>query len=309
MKSETDDILRTCEVEADELLDQLGRIATALWIYDFDLKRIMWANASGLEVWGASSLEQLRSRDLGSDMSRTVAERLNQYKADFQRSDASFAETWTLYPLGVPKTLQVIFRGIRLKDGRTGMLCEGIVNHEIRPETLRSAEALLHTPVMISLYSRKGAPLYRNPASRASQIETDLTLQNRLVDGSIAEAMMGALDYGSDCKVVAQTRTSNGIRWHEITARTCRDAVTGVQAYLVSEIDVTELKETQERARFLADHDFLTGLPNRLYLQSHLPAMINAALTGGGASIFISSISMASRSSMTRWAMSREICC
>ncbi|MEH0071415.1 hypothetical protein V6L77_15540 [Pannonibacter sp. Pt2-lr] len=150
MKSETDDFFRTCEVEAEELLDQLGRIATALWIYDFDLKRILWANASGLEVWGASSLEQLRSRDLSSDMSRTVAERLNQYKADFQRSDATFTETWTLYPLGVPKTLQVIFRGTRLKDGRTGMLCEGIVNHEIRPETLRSAEALLHTPVMIS---------------------------------------------------------------------------------------------------------------------------------------------------------------
>ena len=281
MKSVTDDIFRISEVEAGELLAQLGRVATALWIYDFDLKRILWANASGLDVWGASSIEHLRSRDLGSDMSRAVAERLNQYKADFQRSDTSFAETWTLYPLGEPKTLQVIFRGIRLKDGRTGMLCEGIVNHEIRPETLRSAEALLHTPVMISLFSRNGAPLYRNPASRASQIEADLTLQNRLVDGTIAEALMGALDYGSDCKVVAQTRTTHGIRWHEITARTCRDAVTGVQAYLVSEIDVTELKETPERARFLADHDFLTGLPNRLYLQSQLPAMINASLTEG----------------------------
>jgi diguanylate cyclase (GGDEF)-like protein len=281
MKSVADEIFEICEVEAEELLAQLGRVATALWIYDFDLKRVLWANSSGLDVWGASSIEQLRSRDLGNDMSKTVAERLNQYKTDFQRNDTSFAETWTLYPLGVPKTLQVIFRGIRLKDGRVAMLCEGIVNHEIRPETLRSAEALLHTPVMISLFSRNGAPLYRNPASRASQIEADLTLQNRLVDGAIAEALMGALDYGSDCKVVAQTRTANGVRWHEITARTCRDAVTGVQAYLVSEIDVTELKETQERARFLADHDFLTGLPNRLFLQSHLPSMINAALAEG----------------------------
>ncbi|NBN64601.1 putative bifunctional diguanylate cyclase/phosphodiesterase [Pannonibacter tanglangensis] len=266
-------------IDPRELLAQVDRIATAMWVYDFDRKRIVWGNRSALDVWGAASLCDLRKRDLGADMSRAVAERLAQYRTDFLRADATFSENWTIYPNGVPKTLQVVFRGLRLRDGRMAMLCEGTVNHDIRPETLRSAEALLHTPVMISLFSRNGAPLYRNPASRASQIDADLSLHNRLVDASVADALTGALDYGSDCKVVAQTRTSRGIRWHEITARACRDAVTGVPAYLVSEIDVTELKETQERARFFADHDILTGLPNRVFLQAHLPKMIRTAVS------------------------------
>lgn len=266
-------------IDPRELMAQVDRIATAMWVFDFDRKRIVWANHSALDVWGATSVSELRKRDLGVDMSRAVAERLDQYRADFCRGDATFSENWTIYPNGIPKTLQVVFRGLRLRDGRMAMLCEGTVNHDIRPETLRSAEALLHTPVMISLFSRNGAPLYRNPASRASQIDPDLTLHNRLVDATVADALTGALDYGSDCKVVAQTRTNRGIRWHEITARICRDAVTGVQAYLVSEIDVTELKETQERARFFADHDLLTGLPNRVFLQAHLPKMIRNATT------------------------------
>ncbi|ADZ72004.1 Cyclic diguanylate phosphodiesterase domain protein [Polymorphum gilvum SL003B-26A1] len=261
-------------LDRDLLLHQADRIATALWVYDFDRKRVLWANRAALDIWDAESMEALRARDLGLDMSRSVAEQLNQYKNDFKRRDVAFSEVWTIYPNDVPKTVKVVYRGLHLKDGRMAMLCEGKINHESQPDTLRSAEALLHTPVMISMFASDGEPLYRNPASRASQIDPDTTLQNRLVDCGEAAALATALKDGKDCRIIARTRTNRGIRWHEITARTCKDAVTGVPAYLVSEIDVTELKETEERAQYLADNDFLTGLPNRSYLQTHLPPLI-----------------------------------
>src|SRR6516162_1427554 len=51
-----------------------------------------------------------------------------------------------------------------------------------RPETLRSAEALLHATVMISLYDAGGRPLYRNPAARADIGSVDAPLASRFVD-------------------------------------------------------------------------------------------------------------------------------
>ena len=118
----------------------------------------------------------------GKDMSISVAKRLRQYQEDFEKRGATFSELWTLYPKGEPKTLRVIYSGIRLPDGRMAMFCEGLAHHSETPETLRSAEALLHATVMISLYDQAGRPLYRNPAARADVGSDDALLASRFVD-------------------------------------------------------------------------------------------------------------------------------
>ena len=149
------------------------RLDTALWIFDFDEKRIIWGNLKALEITSATSVEELRSRDMGADMSPSVEQRLRQYQQDFCNRDVSFSEIWTLYPKGKARVIQVVMSGIRLNDGRMAMLCEGREHHEQQPETLRSAEALMHTTVMISLFSEDGTPLYRNTAARAACIDLD----------------------------------------------------------------------------------------------------------------------------------------
>ncbi|WP_420335717.1 putative bifunctional diguanylate cyclase/phosphodiesterase [Roseibium sp.] len=265
------------KVDQSILLELYDRLDAAVWIFDFDHKRYLWANRKTLEITDAVSLEELQSRDLGADMSPAVEQRLRQYQQDFCTSDVSFSEIWTLYPKGQPKVLQIAMSGIRLRDGRMALLCEGREHHKQQPETLRSAEALLHTSVMISLFSKEGASLYRNTASRAASVTLETPFLDQFVHAEDAKDLFEIVERERTHKFVARVKTRSGPRWHELTVRACHDAVTGQPAYLVSETDVTELHETKERAQYLASHDTLTGLSNRTYLQERLTLILHAA--------------------------------
>jgi diguanylate cyclase len=259
----------------------IDRLTTPVWVFDIDRSRVLWANKAALEVWQASTLTELTNRDLAKDMSISVAKRLKQYQEDFEKQGAAFAELWTLYPKGEPKTLRVIYSGIRLQDGRMAMFCEGLAHHSETPETLRSAEALLHANVMISLYDKPGRPLYRNPAARADVGGDATLLAARFVDEKDHQRIQHSLNRRGEARLVARVRAAAGVRWHEITARECRDAVTGSPAILISEVDVSDLKQTEEKAHFLAYHDVLTGLRNRAFVQREFQVILDAARVRG----------------------------
>ena len=246
------------------------RLRVPVWVFDIDLARIVFANESACALWNAPDEASLRARDLGFDMSITVERRLKQYQSDFLSADASFSELWTIYPDGVPKSVMVIFRGYVLPDGRMGMQCEAITEAEDQPHNLRSAEALLHTDVMIALFGRDGPALYLNPAARNSLASEDNSLPDLFVDPSDFATMNDRLDADGEYRFVTRARLSQGTRWLDISAKACSDAVTGQPAILLTAIDVTELKEARDAARHMADRDQLTDLYNRAYLQTHL---------------------------------------
>lgn len=264
-------------METGLLLDIYDRLDSAVWIFDFDHKRYLWANKKALDSLDAETLEELQLRDLSADMSRSVDQRLRQYQQDFCRGDTRFSEVWTLYPKGKPRVMEVLMSGIRLRDGRMALLCEARDHQAQQPETIRSIEALLHTTVMISLFSQSGEPLYRNTAARATSPSQETRFHERFVRLRDIQGLLDKADRNGMVKRVAQVKTAAGPRWHELTIRACHDAVTGLPAYLVSEIDVTELHETKERAQYLASHDTLTGLSNRTYLQDRLAQMLEKA--------------------------------
>ncbi len=255
-------------------MDDLG---TPLWIYDFDAARVVWANVAGLALWRAPSCKVLAARDLRADMTPSIEARLMQLRDDFLRGAGRQSETWTLYPDGRPTTLRVVFSGIRLADGRMAMLCEGRSELSETPERIRSAEALLHTPVMITLHDPSGLPLYRNPAARQARAAAETRFADRFVDPADHAALMGDVAAHGHGMTVAKVATARGTRWHEISARICHDAVDGSPALLVTETDVTAHKTAELRIRYLAEHDTLTGLPNRSGLRDELTRRIDAA--------------------------------
>ena len=225
----------------------INRLNTPLWVYDFDERRVAWANQAALGLWNADTLEALRRRDLGADMSFSVERRLNQYREDFIAHDTTFSELWTLYPNGQPVTKRVVYRGIRLQDERMAMLCEALETEVGAPETLRSADALLHTSVMISLFRRSGEPLYRNPAARIAYGGAAVTFGEQFAESADFAALEEDLAGGRVVKRTAEMKTVGNTRWHEVTAFCCKDAVTGEDSVLVSEVDVSDMKAAKQR--------------------------------------------------------------
>ncbi|MEM6385576.1 MAG: bifunctional diguanylate cyclase/phosphodiesterase [Pseudomonadota bacterium] len=242
------------------------RLETPVWLFDIDASRILFANAAACRAWQAHSEADLQARDLSEGMSPTVAARLKQYQADFSKG-ATFNEVWTLYPKGEPISLDVKYSGFVLQDGRYAMLCEASVPKDLTPENLRSAEALLHTDVMISLFKREGPPLYLNPAARTSALVSDQRFSDLFVDRRDFDRVMFDLDRKGLSTLVAKVYTEGGLRWHKLSARVCMDAATGAPSILVTANDVTDLKEARDKARFLAHRDQLTGCFNRTYLK------------------------------------------
>jgi len=266
----------------------LELIGAPVWIFDIDHRRVHWANSAALRVWNAATLDELCARDMGADMSESVARRLAQYQSDFLGHRAVFHEQWTLYPGGKPVSLDVTFTGHRLADDRMAMLCEARETVQATPEALRSVEALLHTAVMITLYDMEGAPLYRNPAAREMVRTPGERLSDRFTEPAAHGQLMQQLATRDMATLTQPVHTATGVRWHELSVRKCRDAVSGDAALLLSEVDVTQLKESEAQASYLAVHDALTGLPNRNQVKLHFAqAMRELRASGGQAALVL----------------------
>jgi len=261
---------QTSPSRADDPFALARRLKTPVWVYDTDNRCIAFANEPAVTVWQAESEEQLRARDLSEGMSSTVAKRLKQYQYDFHASDAEFNEVWTIYPGGEPQTLNVTYTGFIMPDGRMAMMCEAKGECEEQPEALRSAEALLHTDVKITLYGLDGRPLYMNPAARNSVPSTMKTFKDLFALSADFNRLKLGWESQGECSHVAQVRTAQGSRWFDFNVKRCLDAATGDQALLVTAVDVSELKNARDHARYLAHRDQLTGCYNRSAMQHHL---------------------------------------
>ena len=233
-----------------------------VWVFDFKESRVLWANRKALEFWQAPTLDELRSRDMGADMSPSVQVRLQQYWQDVIYGKPPFYERWTIYPHGNPVTMRVRYSGWRTPDGATHLLCEARPSAQQEPDSVRSVDALLHTVDMVSLYSMEGGLLYSNPAARAfigrtlPEAGPDAQVLGRwaarFVDPAQAATILEAVLRDGTCQVVAEVAGQGTRTWHRVSALRCHDPITGQQAFLVTEQDVTETELTKhelERAR------------------------------------------------------------
>nr|WP_321463077.1 EAL domain-containing protein [uncultured Cohaesibacter sp.] len=252
-------------------------LSMPLWVFDLDSTQLVWANEAACKLWQAKSIEELLSRDLSEDISSSVAERMKKYRDAAKENGQTFRELWTLYPEGKPCPYHIHISGHELPDGRYGLRFEATADFDRMPEQIRSAEALNHIPVCVSLFNMRGKPLYNNPAALETYGDTSLEMRDRFARKSDHDKFLRNIAKGRTISKICEVHTKDGKRWHEITGMRGFDGLTGQNACIITETDVTELKEKESRVRYLAHYDMLTGLHNRNYVNSHYPERIQSA--------------------------------
>ena len=258
----------------------LAPIRTPTWIFDVDNLRILWSNAAGLKLWKATDLNELTSRDMSSDISRKVKQRLDQYCKDLAACPGSetksVLEHWTFYPHGQPASYEMSISAMHTPDQARWLLvnasCE---DQDSSSDTIYRSNALLHTSVCVSVYSEQGALRYANPSARIMLGDQCRPLSDRFVNSEDWRAVKSKLGEGEEVHLETPVHTHQGVRWHSMTLESCPDPVGGGQIILVSENDITARYEAQQRVHELAYVDGLTGLPNRTSWFSTLEARID----------------------------------
>lgn len=263
---------------------------TAFWIYDFDAERIVWANAAALRLWDAPTPEALYARDLGLKMTPSVSRRLRQHREEFAIDpEREIRELWTLYPQGRPQRVSARLRRLDRPGRDFDMLVEARPDEIAEATTIRSADALLHTTVVTALFDREGRELYANPAFRDAFGPGPRRFAGDLFPAEDGATILDCVDRCGFCREVVRTAAGRELRWFEVQAVRCRDAVSGDGAFLISALDVTRTREQAEalaaalaraqaadraKSRFLStvSHELRTPLNGVIGLASLLSA-------------------------------------
>lgn len=259
------------DYSSDLRLAVLKNLSVPIWVFDADDLKIVWANPDALKFWNASSEADLYQRELSKDISASVKKHLVQTKIDCLASGQSVTQNWTLYPDGVPQNSEAVISSIEFPDGSSALLIH--ILYERRDETsdtLRSAQALMHTSVMISLYDEDHSLLYANPAARSIAVTNNESLNQKINRISDLKNVLEMLNVEGICDTEVEVNTINGPVWHSMNLQRSLDPVTGKFAILLSSTDITDRRKAQQDAYRLAYTDSLTGLPNRFALLKYL---------------------------------------
>lgn len=214
-------------------------------IYSFTHDEICWANCAALEIWQADSLEDLQARQR-EPHGVTTKRRLAEYEEAFLRGETR-TEVWTFYPKGQPTALQAYCRGVRLAGHERAMLveCSPVEPKLLSDSDLRALEAVRHAELMVSLFSRDGETLMRNPSAAACFYEHDAQhrpqrnlFRAMFANFKDADALLDRVDrdgYATGSYILALS----GHPLHRIHVRRIDDPVTGVPTLLVLQEDVS----------------------------------------------------------------------
>lgn len=252
----------------------IERLHTAIWIYDIDNFCITWANAAGLKLWEADSLEELQSRDFLDGISDVVKTSLVHYQQAFIRGE-SLSEVWTLTPKGQTKEIFLIMSGHRLKTGRMAMCCEAI-----EPVSLGHTN-LFNTKMLMSSFQFNGQFISSNPAFKQEIGNTEISLQQLVVDPDQLRRIYDDLNIHNSFTGEILCRVGQQEYWYHGTMHLLqsldRQGKILLYLYNIHERKVKELAQKQEYYK-----DPLTGLLNRRgllqlleqYISTHTPFLL-----------------------------------
>lgn len=228
--------------------EPLRVVAQGLWVFDLEQHRIAWANAAGVRLWRADSLDELLLRDFSSDSPSAI----RRMHAIFEHSPPGQAirEAWTIYPLDAPVSVDCLITPLTFgPERRRALLVEGSAADVSDRDAgdLRLLEAMRATPAMISYFRMSGELISMNPAASFAYCQVDdaggaatIQLLDRFSRRLEGERLLNACLQDGQSTEDLRAETLTGTRIHRFDLRRGRDPVTGEPILLLLEDDISE---------------------------------------------------------------------
>ncbi|HPA39779.1 MAG TPA: diguanylate cyclase, partial [Phenylobacterium sp.] len=151
-------------------------------------------------------------------------------------------------------------------------------------------QAVEQSPTSIAITGRDARIQYVNPyftretgyTAAEVQGENPRLLQSGLTDPAVFKAMWDKLTHGEPWAGELINRRKNGETfWEEAHIAPVKDARGMVSHYVAVKLNITERKEAQERLAYMANHDVLTDLPNRVLFFERVDQALTLARRNG----------------------------
>lgn len=250
-------------------------VPTPVWFFDVRNYKFWWCNQAALKMWGVNTVQDMIDKDLSGDSDgakRRVWQTFEMAAAQGERE-----ETWTTYPNDKPKVTHMRHRSIRLGDDAV----EGIiafVSDDVdlgsMPDNIMLIEAMRYIPNPITVFSMDGHLMRQNEAAGAIYgniredriVDPDPLFVRRFSDRALGQNRLRRARDHQASREEFQVETLAGPRRHAMDVRISRDPVTGEFNLVVTEEDVTELREALEQAEAAnrAKSDFLAVMSHEL---------------------------------------------
>ncbi|KZL06743.1 Cyclic di-GMP phosphodiesterase Gmr [Pseudovibrio axinellae] len=271
-----------------------SRVNVPIYAVDISQSKLVWANASGLSFLGLTVQECIDANnnfmvDLPAPFNNpSYRNQLRSYLNRI-REEGSITECITVVPNANSISVYCTFSPQALTSGAPGLLVQVTSEVGNEPAQVRSAQVLLHTTSMITMFDESGKLLFENPASRFNRPSGCEDLANRICNRRDFDALMAELRINGEASLVALMHSNQGERWFDLNARSAFDPVSGARAISLNATDVTKRLQAEHEVRYLAHHDTLTGLPNRTFLEIEAERYLDETRLSGnpGALIFI----------------------
>ena len=240
------------ELFTAERMRELEDSETATWLYDYAAHPhpVTWANARGLQLWRAPSLEALRARDFGADTG--VATRLYDEHAVDLRSAEGLRMRWTIYPLGEPVSISLKMWAVSLPGGRQAVLTCGTPVDVTDDQTSRLYTSTRYVATLIAMFDTEGTLLVQNGAAAKAHPPVEgreQTFAERFVDPEDHARIRRAFDAGEKFDGEVQVRTAAGDLWFATTVHPARDPGTGGLMVLVHQTNIERVRRAEEALR------------------------------------------------------------
>lgn len=212
-------------------------------------------------------------------------ERFNEVLSHLQKR-----ETWLIEQRDHFKEKLAVVQQ-ELRDERSRLKTEVSKRRRAQAEMLKLSSALTHSADAVMVTNRSGIIEYVNPAfesitgfSRTEAVgKSPDILRAEDQDPAVFAAMWDAIESGEVYRCELINRRKDGTTYHEEkTITPLKDSHGRITHFIATGIDISERIRAQEKLEYMAHHDAVTGLPNRVLLLDRVKQALHRAQRDGG---------------------------